>query len=86
MLDTRRNEGTERPRFLPSPRLQSDMDAELRRYLRAIVALLSLIIGFQATDLLVSGVSMSATFFVVPGIGGALVGAVVWFLTGTLER
>ena len=62
------------------------MDSELRQYLSAIVILLSLIIGFQATELLVSSVSMSATFFVVPVIGGALVGAAVWFVTGTLNR
>jgi len=61
------------------------MDSELRRYLRAIVILLSLIIGFQATDLVVSAVSMSVTFFIVPVIGGIIVGSAVWSLTGTLD-
>ena len=61
------------------------MDAELRRYLRAIVILLSLIIGFQATDLMVSAVSMSATFFLVPAIGGIIVAGAVWVLTDTLD-
>jgi hypothetical protein len=61
------------------------MDSELRRYLRAIVILLSLIIGFQATDLVVSAVSMSATFFIAPVIGGILVAGAVWLLTGSLD-
>lgn len=60
------------------------MDPELRRYLNAIVILLSLIIGFLATDLVVSAVSMSATFFVVPVLGGILVWGAVWLLTGEI--
>ena len=58
------------------------MDSELRRYLSAIVVLLSLLIGLQATELVVSGVSLSATFFLVPVLAGALVGGAVWLLTG----
>ena len=61
------------------------MDSELRQYLRAIVILLSLIIGFQATDLVVSGVSISVTFFVIPALVGILVAGAVWFLTGALD-
>ena len=61
------------------------MDSELARYVRAIVLLLGLIVGFQATDLLVSGVSMSITFFVVPLVGGVLVAGAAWVLAGALE-
>ena len=61
------------------------MDPEFRRYLRAILILLGLIVGFQATELLVSAVSMSMTFFVIPLIGGMLVAGAVWVLAGALD-
>ncbi|MCT9094768.1 hypothetical protein [Haloarchaeobius sp. HME9146] len=60
------------------------MDAELRRYLNAISIQLSLIIGLLATDLLVSSVSMTMTFFVVPVVAAILVGGVVWHVSGAV--
>jgi hypothetical protein len=61
------------------------MDSELRQHLRAIIILLSLIIGFQATDLLVSAVSMSVTFFIVPVVFAIIVGGAVGQFTGILN-
>ncbi|MFB6138462.1 MAG: hypothetical protein ABEJ42_09045 [Halobacteriaceae archaeon] len=61
------------------------MDNELRLYLHAIVVLLSLIVGFLATFLLVSAESMSLSFFAVPVLGGGIAGRVVWVLVSELH-
>jgi hypothetical protein len=56
------------------------MDTELRHYLNTVIVLLSLIIGFLATELLTSGVP-PATFFVAPFTIGSIALVVVWWTT-----
>jgi hypothetical protein len=63
------------------------MDPELERYLAALVALLSLVVGFQATELWVSAGRAPLTFLVGPPVVVALVvGGVVWTLAAGAER
>lgn len=63
------------------------MDAELKRYLNAVVVLLSLNIGFLATLLWASAESLSATFLIIPpAVGAAIAGGAVWLLTGTVGQ
>jgi len=63
------------------------MDRELRQYLLAIVVLLSLIVGFLATGLLVLAESASPLFLVVPPAVGAFVAAgLAWTIAWNLER
>jgi len=49
------------------------MDPDLERYLLAIVLVLSLLAGLLATQLVVSAVSVSATFFFLPVVLGLIV-------------
>ena len=62
------------------------MDPELKRYMNAIVILLSLNIGFLVTSLWVSPAVYRSDLFVPPAIGAIVVGGFVWLLTGFIDR
>jgi hypothetical protein len=63
------------------------MDGDLKRYLNAIVALLSLNIGFLATLMWVSAETVSPMFLIIPpAIGAMIFGGGVWLLTGALSQ
>lgn len=62
------------------------MERELKRYLNAIVILLSLNSGFLATLLLISGGGETPAILITVLLGALLVGGFVWFLTDVITQ
>ena len=61
------------------------MDRELRRYLTAILVLLSLTVGLLVTWLWASAEALSLTFLVIPPtVVACVVGLGAWVLAGAL--
>jgi hypothetical protein len=62
------------------------MDGDLERYLKVIVILLSLNIGFKATALWISPAAYNTDLVIPPVVAAVLVCGFTWVLTGVLDR
>lgn len=73
--------------FIAFEYLILNMDAELKRYLAAILILSSLNAGFLATNLWHTAGATYVSFLIILSITGAIIlGGTVWLLTGVIGR